>query len=90
MIEQRDLSLVKYAVAPWLGRLERAMTTLVPRGQYVKFNAGAFLRADTLTRYQAHAIALDKGFLTIEEVCDLEDREPLPAGGAPPRIEAVA
>jgi hypothetical protein len=31
----------------------------VPRGQYVKFNASALLRTDTLNRYQAHAIALE-------------------------------
>jgi hypothetical protein len=37
----------------------------VPRGQYVKFNASALLRTDTLNRYQAHAIALENGFLSI-------------------------
>jgi HK97 family phage portal protein len=76
-IEARDLSFLKYALQPWLGRLERAMNTLVPRGQYVKFNAGGLLRTDTLNRYQAHAIALDQGFLTLNEVRDLEDRPPL-------------
>jgi HK97 family phage portal protein len=84
-IESRDVSLLKYSVQPWLGRLERAMNTLVPRGQYVKFNAAALLRTDTLNRYQAHAIALDKGFLTLNEVRDLEDRQPLPESQAPLR-----
>jgi HK97 family phage portal protein len=88
-IESRDLSLLKYAVGPWLGRLERAMNTLVTRGQYVKFNASALLKTDTLSRYKAHKIGLDAGFLTIEEVRDLEDREPLPAGTARPQLEAV-
>ena len=37
----------------------------------------ALLRPDTLTRYQAHKIALDAGFLTIDEVRQLEHREPL-------------
>jgi HK97 family phage portal protein len=88
-IESRDLSLLKYAVQPWLGRLERAMNTLVTRGQYVKFNAAGLLRTDLKTRYESYAIGLDKGFLTIEEVRDLEDREPLPAGTARPQLEAV-
>jgi HK97 family phage portal protein len=82
-VESRDLSLLKYSVQPWLGRLERAMGTLVPRGTYVKFNAAALLRTDTLSRYQSYAIGLDKGFLTIEEVRQLEDREPLPASALP-------
>jgi phage portal protein BeeE len=57
----------------------------VPRGQYVKFNASALLRTDTLNRYQAHAIALENGFLSIDEVRDLEDRRPLPEAQTPPR-----
>jgi HK97 family phage portal protein len=78
-IESRDLSLLKYSVQPWLGRLERAMNTLVPRGQYVKFNAAALLRTDTLSRYQSYAIGLDKGFLTVDEARELEDRRPIEA-----------
>jgi HK97 family phage portal protein len=84
-VESRDLSFLKYSLQPWLGRLERAMNTLVPRGQYVKFNAAALLRTDTLNRYQAHAIALENGFLTLNEVRDLEDRQPLPESQAPLR-----
>jgi HK97 family phage portal protein len=89
-IESRDLSFLKYSLQPWLGRLERAMNTLVPRGQYVKFNAAALLRTDTLNRYQAHAIALENGFLTLNEVRELEDRPPLAAAAGRPRIEAAA
>jgi HK97 family phage portal protein len=88
-IESRDLSLLKYAVQPWLGRLERAMNTLVTRGQYVKFNAAGLLRTDLKTRYESYAIGLEQGFLTIEEVRDLEDREPLPAGTARPQLEVA-
>jgi HK97 family phage portal protein len=87
-IEARDLSFLKYALQPWLGRLERAMNTLVPRGQYVKFNAAALLRTDTLNRYQAHAIALENGFLTLNEVRELEDRPPL--ASAPRSIGTAA
>jgi HK97 family phage portal protein len=89
-IESRDLSFLKYSLQPWLGRLERAMNTLVPRGQYVKFNAAALLRTDTLNRYQAHAIALDQGFLTLNEVRELEDRPPLSTMAAPRQIGTAA
>jgi hypothetical protein len=52
-----------------------------PRGQYVKFNLDAYLRANTKDRYESYSIALDKGFLTLDEVRELEDRSPL--GGTP-------
>jgi HK97 family phage portal protein len=87
-IESRDLSFLKYSLVPWLGRLERAMNTLVPRGQYVKFNTGGLLRADLKTRYESYAVALENGFLTLPEVRELEDRPPLTA--APRSIGAAA
>lgn len=89
-IESRDLSFLKYSLQPWLGRLERAMDTLVARGQYVKFNAAALLRTDTLSRYQSYGLALDGGWLTLGEVRELEDRPPLPAAQARPQLGAVA
>jgi HK97 family phage portal protein len=75
--EQRSTEFVRYTLRPWLHRLETAIGALLPRDQYVKFNAGALLRATTLERYQAHEIALRAGFLTVDEVRELEDRPPL-------------
>ena len=89
-VEQRHLSLLKYAVGPWLVRLETALTDLVPRGAYVKFNAGGLLRTDLKTRYESYEIALRAGFLTVAEVRELEDREPLPAATARPQLGAAA
>ena len=41
------------------------------------------MRVDLKSRYEAHAIAIAAGFLTVNEVRALEDRGPLPdAGGA--------
>jgi HK97 family phage portal protein len=77
-LESRDLTLLKYAVDPHLVRLENALTELLPRGVYVKFNRAALLRTDTKTRYEAHEIGLRAGFLTVDEARELEDREPLP------------
>ena len=87
-VEMRSLDFLTYAINPWLVRLETALTDLVPRGQYVKFNAGGLLRTDLKTRYESYEIGLRAGFLTLAEVRELEDREPLPAGR--PALEAVA
>ena len=62
-----------YTLRPWLTRVEAALSTLLPRGQSAKFNLDALLRADTNTRYAAHAQGLAAGFLTVDEVRALED-----------------
>ncbi len=83
-LENRALDFLRYTISPWLVRLEYALTSLLPRNQYVKFNAGALLRTDTKTRYEAHSIGLAAGFLTIDEVRSLEDLAPL---GAPAPVD---
>jgi HK97 family phage portal protein len=78
-VEQRDLSLLKYTVGPWVTRLETAISALLPTGQHAKFNTAGLLRTDLTSRYASYAIGLSNGFLTVDEVRDLEDRAPLPA-----------
>lgn len=76
-VEQEQLQFLR-GITPLLTRIESAFTDLLPRGQYAKFNTDALLRSDTLTRYQAHKIALDSGFLTVDEVrSDFENRPPI-------------
>jgi HK97 family phage portal protein len=82
-IEQRSLDLLTYAVDPWLVRIERALTSLLPGSQTFRFNRGALLRTDLLTRYQAHEIALRSQWSVINEVRDLEDQMPVPWGDKP-------
>src|SRR5690606_40207519 len=72
-VVDRDLHLLKYALNKWLLRLERLLSQFLPRPQYVKFNRDALLQTNTLQRYQAHAIALDKRFVTVNEVRNQED-----------------
>jgi HK97 family phage portal protein len=74
-IEQENQSLLRWSLTPWLSRIEATFTDYLPRGQYAKFNVDALLRSDTLSRYQAHKIALESGFLTVDEVrTDFENR----------------
>ena len=76
-VEQEQLQFLR-GITPLLTRIESAFTDLLPRGQYAKFNTDALLRSDTLTRYQAHKIALETGFLTVDEVrSDFENRPPI-------------
>lgn len=78
-LEMNDLKFVRRGVAPWAVRLEAALTSALPRPQYVKFNLDAYVRTDLMTRMRAHAIALTYGIETLDEVRGLEDRQPLSA-----------
>jgi phage portal protein BeeE len=63
--------------------VERAISgQLLPRGQAAKFNAGGLLRPTLRERYEAHRIGIEAGFLTPNEVRELEDRPPLPEPAA--------
>jgi phage portal protein BeeE len=68
------MQLIRWSLTPWLTRVEQAMSDLLPRGQYAKFNLDSLLRGDTLSRYQAHKIGIDAGFLTVDEVRHIEDK----------------
>lgn len=79
----RDLHVLKYAANKWFRRLERLLSEFLPRPQYVRLNRDAFLQTDTLRRYQAYAIALDKRFATVNEVREKEDEPRVGWGDEP-------
>lgn len=88
-IEQRSLDLLTYAVDPWLVRLERVLTQLLPGGRNVKFNRKGLLRSDLLTRMQAHEIALRNRMGTINEARSEENLPPVEWGNEPPPVTEV-
>lgn len=93
-LEQRTTRRVQVTFLPWIVRVENALSSLLPEGQYVKLNVSGLLRGDTKTRYEAYKIGLDEGFVEVPEVRGWEDLPPLPAKAAAPpalvdQIEAV-
>lgn len=76
--EQNTIYLVTVTLRPWLVRIEDRLTALLPPGNlFAKFNVDAMIRSDTLTRYQAHHLALEDGWKSIDEVRALEELPPL-------------
>lgn len=73
-VEQENLQLIRWSIQPIAQRIEEALSDLLVRGQSARFNYDAILRTDTLSRYQAHEIALSNGFLTLDEVREMEKR----------------
>ncbi|WP_062516481.1 phage portal protein [Demequina gelatinilytica] len=64
-------------VTPWSARFEEALTSLLPRGQYAKFNLDAPLRAEPKERMETHKIALELGLETLDDARALEEKPPL-------------
>lgn len=87
--EQRAADFLTFGLMPYLIALEDGLSGLVPGPNRVKFNVDGVLRSDLKTRYEAHAIGIDSGFLTVDEVRQLEDRPPLPETTSPMPDQAV-
>lgn len=77
-IEHQSLELVRDTFRPWCTRIEqtirRDLLTVNERPQYfAKFNLEGLLRGDTKSRYEAHASSLVNGWMTRNEVREIED-----------------
>lgn len=81
---RRDL--VDLTLGKFLQAIEQRLEfeDVTPRGWTVKLNPDVFLRHNTLERMQAYQAGAAVGAYTPEEVRDLENRPPLPAGYTPP------
>lgn len=77
-VEQNAIDLLKYSLGGHLARFEQTLSQLMPAGDTARADLDAILRPDTLARYQSYTIGLQQGFLTVDEVRQLENRPPLP------------
>lgn len=56
------------------------LNTEIIKGYYLKFNVDSILRADIKTRYESYRIGVQGGFITANEVRELEEKEPMLGG----------
>ena len=87
-VEQEWLSFVRFTLMGYLRPIEESLTRCTPNGQTVRFNVETLLRTDTKSRYDAHAIALQNGFMTVNEVRALEGMAPIDGGDTPTQTPA--
>lgn len=78
-LEQRNTRFVRVSLLPWIVRLEKALSDLMMRPRYCKFNVDGLLRSDLPTRYGAYSTGIGAGFLTPNEARAWEDLPPLPS-----------
>lgn len=77
-VSQADLSYLKHSLEGHLVRIERALTALLPRPQFARFNRNAFLRSDPESRSVVVDRRLRNSTMTINEARALEDEQPFP------------
>lgn len=86
-IEQQMIGFLTFTLAPWLRRIEQAISKdlLTPSERlryYPKFSVEGLLRADSQARAQFYSSMVNNGIYTRDEVRELEDREPMGGNAA--------
>jgi len=86
-IEQQMIGFLTFTLAPWLRRIEQAISKdLLSPGErqryYPKFAVEGLLRADSAGRSTFYGVMVNNGILTRDEVRELEDREPMGGNAA--------
>ena len=84
-IEHQGLEFVTDSLRPWLVRFEKRVTLdlLLPserKEYFAEFLVDALLRGDLLSRYSAYATGRNWGWLSADDVREIENMNPLPDG----------
>lgn len=96
-VEGRNLLLLVNTIGAWLVWLEDALTRMLPRPMYVRFNPGVLLKTSVKTQYDALAQAVAGGLLTQNEAREKLELQPMdgadvlltPMAKAPPTPAGV-
>jgi HK97 family phage portal protein len=78
--EQRAIDFIQFCLRPWVVRLEEPWSSLLPRGQYVRFDFDDLLRTDLYMRSHAHLLGVRGGWLSPDDVRADDHMPPLPDG----------
>ena len=83
-IEQQSLEFVKYTLDPWVIRWEQALyRTLLTEEEkktvFFKFNVEGLLRGDYASRMNGYATARQNGWMSANDIRELEDLDRIPA-----------
>ena len=84
-IEQQSIEFKTYTMEPWLVRWQQAINTrLMVEGErdtyFAEFVTDALLRGDTASRYAAHAIARQNGWMSANDIREIENMNPIDGG----------
>ena len=83
-IEQQSLEFVKYTLEPWIIRWEQALSRALLSSEekkkyFFKFNVDGLLRGDYQSRMNGYAIARQNGWMSANDIRELENLDKIPA-----------
>lgn len=83
-IEQQSLEFVKYTLEPWVVRWEQALARALLSANekptyFFKFNLEGLLRGDYQSRMNGYAIARQNGWMSANDIRELENQDRIPA-----------
>jgi HK97 family phage portal protein len=81
-VEQASLNFLTHTIAPWIRRIEIAISKILDPGVDVAFDTSTLLRVDALTRATVNKINVQMGARTPNEVRQIEGMEPYDGGDA--------
>ena len=81
-IEEQSIEFVKYTLNPWIVRWEqslcKALLSESEKSRYfIKFNVDGLMRGDYESRMQGYATARQNGWLSANDIRELEDLNPI-------------
>lgn len=84
-IEQQGIEYVVYTIRPWLVRIEQTMFTRLfsdaeKKLYFIEFLVDGLYRGDIQSRYNAYNIGRQGGWLSADDIRELENMNPLPNG----------
>jgi HK97 family phage portal protein len=81
-VEQASLNFLTHTIAPWIRRIEIAISQILDPEVDVAFDTSTLLRVDALTRAQVNKINVQMGARSPNEVRQIEGMEPYIGGDA--------
>lgn len=66
-LQQRVADRTQKALMPWIRRIEAQLSLLLPPGAEYRFDVDSRLRGNTKESYETLKVAVDAGFMTLEE-----------------------
>lgn len=82
-IEHQSISFAVHTIRPWLVRIEQAINRALfsekEKGRfYVQFNIDGLMRGDYKSRMEGYAIARQNGWMSANDIRELENLNPIP------------
>lgn len=84
-IEQQSIEFVQHTMIPWIVRWEQEInrklfTPAQRKKHFAKFNVAALMRGDTKSRFDAYAVARNWGWMSANDVRNVEDMNDIEGG----------